>query len=99
MEEFHVARIRSLGLLVSATAAATLLLTPVAFADGGHRERNRGGDGDEDRVVVNTNAPAVQDLDDDDVNEDRGELQATPARPQVDVEVDHEINDLNGDND
>ena len=90
-------KLKALGLVVSVTAAATLLIAPAAFADGGHGDRNRGGDGDERVIVVNTGTPGVEDLDAEAVNEDRVQLQAVPAEPQMDVEVEQGVNDLNDD--
>lgn len=87
-------RLRSAGLFVSAAAATALLSAPIAFADDGHADRNRGRDVD-GHVLVTVMMPASalvdEDRDDHEVNEDRDEVQVAPAQPQPVVEVEQEL--------
>lgn len=90
----------SFGMLASVASAVAVLNTPVALADGGHHDRDRGRDANEHAIVVVHHATPVgvkKDIDDDDANEDRAEVQVEPAQVQTVVDVEHE--DVNDDND
>jgi hypothetical protein len=85
----------SLALLISAGALSAALSVPAVFAEGG--QGGRGGGRGSDDVV--TTVPPARDIDDNDVNDDRGKdavVTTTAAAPTVAVE---DRNDAGDDND
>jgi len=89
-----MARLRPIGLFMTAVVATALLSAPTVLADGGHHDQHRGSDGAEHHVVVVNGTPVVVHQD-----QDNDEVQAAPAQPVQVVEVEPEVNDIDDDND